>query len=469
MLARRALFALALVARSHAYLRSASPCKGSQVIASESECQTAALAIGIYTTLGTNPDSQWPQGCYFHGTSAYWQPVAQTGTQAPVPTDGGNEYLCRSGYQTSTSCSAGTSITTFSDCTEASLVVGKWWKWYHLTSQCATGSTAVASSAECSSSDVIGDVTTFFYESNIDSRWKQGCFIHGTKVYSQLQRSTANGNPLPKPTGGAFICRTLISTGDEWPQGCFVHDDRVLFNAHPQTGSSSGIFKSANGGMICSTGYGSGATGSPPTPLNPSQKSPPVPSISVTGRQLQSQGPPLSPPTPSPPPPSPSPPPPSPPPSPPPPSPSPPPPSPPPYLESLVYGDNSGCRYCPNPPFSDACVGDEVLIGVDVRSGGRIDAISGLCASLQIVRQAPRFIITPVVSSSLPFRGGPGGVLSSWRCPAGQVVTGIRAGVDWYSLGNVGVTCHPVDVSGSPGNFTIIRGNAPTLSPMYGT
>ena len=240
---RSALLALVLVARSHAYLRSATACTGNQVIATESECQTAALALNIYTyNTGANVATEWPNGCFFHGTTAYWQPGTQTGTNRPIPTDGFSPFLCRSGFATSLStCSGGSTgvdVSSIASCMEASSVVGYSWNSYQRTTQCAAGATAMASVAECSNSGNIG-FTTFSYSSDVGTEWRQGCFIHGTNVYSQMKRQTGTLVPSPTDGGAAFVCRKSDTVGTEWPQGCFVHNTKVYFQPTAQTGANS--------------------------------------------------------------------------------------------------------------------------------------------------------------------------------------------------------------------------------------
>ena len=237
---RCTFLALVLVARSHAYLRSATACTGNQVIATESECQTAALALNVYDyNTGANIDAAWPTGCFFHGTTAYWQPSTQTGTNRPTPTDGFSPYLCRSGFVTSSTCSgSSTDVALIASCMEASSVVGYSWNSYQRTTQCATGPTAMASVAECSNSGNIA-FTTFSYNSDVGAEWRQGCFIHGSSVYSQMKRQTGTNVPAPSDGGGAFICRKSDTVGTEWPQGCFVHDSKVYFQPNAQTGTYS--------------------------------------------------------------------------------------------------------------------------------------------------------------------------------------------------------------------------------------
>jgi hypothetical protein len=232
-----------LVARSHAYLRSATACTGNQVIATESECQTAALALNVYTyNSGANVGTEWPNGCFFHGTTAYWQPSTQTGTNRPIPTDGFSQFLCRSGFATSLStCSGGSTgvdVSSIASCMEASSVVGYSWNSYQRTTQCATGTTAMASVAECSNSGNIA-FTTFSYNSDVGTEWRQGCFIHGSNVFSQMKRQTGTNVPAPSDGGGAFICRKSDTVGTEWPMGCFVHNTKVYFQPNAQTGAMS--------------------------------------------------------------------------------------------------------------------------------------------------------------------------------------------------------------------------------------
>jgi len=236
----RLLLALVLVARSHAYLRSATACTGNQVIASESECQTAALALGVYAyNTGLDPGTNWPQGCFFHGTLAFWQPSTQTGTDWPIPADGFSLFLCRSGFATSSTCSgSSTIVASIASCMEASSVVGYSWNSYQRTTQCATGPTAMASVAECSNSGNIA-FTTFSYNSDVGTEWRQGCFIHNSNVFSQMKRQTGTNVPAPSDGGGAFICRKSDTVGTEWPQGCFVHNAKVYFQPNAQTGANS--------------------------------------------------------------------------------------------------------------------------------------------------------------------------------------------------------------------------------------
>ena len=234
----RTLLALVLVARSHAYLRSATACTGNQVIATESECQTAALALNVYGyNTGANPGAEWPAGCFFHGTTAYWS--TQTGTNRPTPTDGFSPFLCRSGFATSSTCSgSSTIVASIASCMEASSVVGYSWNSYQRTTQCATGPTAMASVAECSNSGNIA-FTTCSYNSDVGTEWRQGCFIHNSNVFSQMKRQTGTNVPAPSDGGGAFICRKSDTVGTEWPQGCFVHNAKVYFQPNAQTGANS--------------------------------------------------------------------------------------------------------------------------------------------------------------------------------------------------------------------------------------
>ena len=83
------------------------------------------------------------------------------------------------------SCAAGASIATVEECMEATLVVGTPWTAYERTdSQCASGSTAIASAGECGNGP-INTLTTFTYNNEPGTEWPMSCFVHGSQLYFQ--------------------------------------------------------------------------------------------------------------------------------------------------------------------------------------------------------------------------------------------------------------------------------------------
>jgi hypothetical protein len=76
--------------------------------------------------------------------------------------------------------------------------------------------------------------------------------------------------------------------------------------------------------------------------------------------------------------------------------------------------------------FSDRCPANEIVIGLRGRSGTEIDQFSFQCARLTVARDASLswvVIVTPTGTSTA--RGGGGGTPFSYDCPAGRVATGI--------------------------------------------
>ena len=246
--------ALILVALPSAtgYQRSYTACSGTQVIDSIGECNTAITAINAAggssaTVVSLTSDTTWPQGCFYHNNQAYWQ-ASSTGGSTPSPDDNGNAHICRSGYAAGqTSCSSGTAITSFAACMEASEVVAYTWNTYERTStQCATGSTALVSDAECSSA--AGSTwAPQSYAAAVGTEWPQGCFVHANSIYSQaqLRQSTGQMNPTASDGGNVYLCRSEFDPGYEWPQGCFVHNGKTWYSAVAG-------YNTPDGGMVCS-------------------------------------------------------------------------------------------------------------------------------------------------------------------------------------------------------------------------
>jgi len=73
------------------------------------------------------------------------------------------------------------------------------------------------------------------------------------------------------------------------------------------------------------------------------------------------------------------------------------------------------------PAFADTCPNDWVMVGLQTRSGGRIDAIGGLCAPMDTWAAGQT---TP--SWGTPLRGGNTGNYSTVFCPAKQFLVGIK-------------------------------------------
>lgn len=100
------------------------------------------------------------------------------------------------------------------------------------------------------------------------------------------------------------------------------------------------------------------------------------------------------------------------------------------------YGGTGGSLY------NDSCGPDEVVIGIDGRSGTEVDRLSFACGKVAL--SSTTATITPVRTS--PNRGGTGGSAFSYRCPAGQVAVGLF-GRTGRRVDRIGLRCAPVNVT----------------------
>ncbi|MCB9521647.1 MAG: hypothetical protein H6699_12365 [Myxococcales bacterium] len=140
----------------------------------------------------------------------------------------------------------------------------------------------------------------------------------------------------------------------------------------------------------------------------------------------------------------------------------------------VVAGDAAGPQFggSGGDAFSDTCPAGQVLVGVDARVGSRLDRVAGICASVALVEDrgtSPyRYSVSINTTSTLTGHGGTGGTPTSYVCPTGQVVTGIR-GRQGSEIDALVVACSTVTVTGAPGSFGISLVLATTSPALGGT
>lgn len=97
--------------------------------------------------------------------------------------------------------------------------------------------------------------------------------------------------------------------------------------------------------------------------------------------------------------------------------------------------------------FADHCsshAAGKVLIGIKGRSGGYVDSIRGICASVNQV-------LMPESVSSTTHRGGSGGSTAyEFRCPTGHALVGLHGRAGFY-IDQVGIKCAPLDTTARDG------------------
>lgn len=128
------------------------------------------------------------------------------------------------------------------------------------------------------------------------------------------------------------------------------------------------------------------------------------------------------------------------------------------------YGGGGGSA------FSDVCPSGQLVVGVNVRTGGRVDRIQAVCGTISMSTNTSttpyRYSVATGSGSTLAARGGTGGTAVSYRCPANQMVSGIF-GRHASEIDAVGVNCSSLSVAGSVGSFSMTRGSG-NSSSQYG-
>ena len=128
------------------------------------------------------------------------------------------------------------------------------------------------------------------------------------------------------------------------------------------------------------------------------------------------------------------------------------------------YGGGGGSA------FSDVCPSGQVVVGVNLRTGGRVDRIQAVCGTISLSTTTTTvpysYSVATGTGSTLSTHGGSGGSPVSYRCPANQMVSGIFGRED-SEMDAIGVNCSTLSASGVPGSYSIVRGSG-SSSSQYG-
>jgi hypothetical protein len=128
------------------------------------------------------------------------------------------------------------------------------------------------------------------------------------------------------------------------------------------------------------------------------------------------------------------------------------------------YGGGGGSS------FSDACTSSQVIVGINVRAGSRVDRIQAVCGTISMSTNTSTtpysYSVSTGVGSTLGTHGGSGGTAYSYLCPANQMVSGI-VGRQASAMDAIGINCSPLIATGIPGSYSINRG-AGSSSSQYG-
>jgi len=77
------------------WARSTQCATGHLALVSEAECSNSFINQLTTYSFSSSVGPEWNQGCFVHGSTVYWQAAVQTGSNTPIPDDGGNPYVCR--------------------------------------------------------------------------------------------------------------------------------------------------------------------------------------------------------------------------------------------------------------------------------------------------------------------------------------------------------------------------------------
>ena len=101
--------------------------------------------------------------------------------------------------------------------------------------------------------------------------------------------------------------------------------------------------------------------------------------------------------------------------------------------------------------FTLACPNNTVLVGIDGRAGSRVDAITPVCAPLQVTpagSPSPEYAyaVHTGTATTMGTVGGTGGSVFSARCPADQVVIGMT-GRSGDNIDRIGIGCGALSIT----------------------
>jgi hypothetical protein len=139
---------------------------------------------------------------------------------------------------------------------------------------------------------------------------------------------------------------------------------------------------------------------------------------------------------------------------------------------SPQYGSTVGDT---NPtPFDDSCPAGQVFVGAVGTAEGRIDHLAMVCGALALgVDSSMRpyaYFGAVTAGETLPTHGTYPSTAFTLTCPDNTIVSGVvgtatAGGSTGGGVASLHLTCSPVQISGSPGNFTLaVAGNTTTIT-----